>query len=133
MTKILVIDDDPAVRSVIRQALEDESFGVVEAEDGREGIAQFRAHKPDIVITDIIMPEVEGIETIMTIRQMAPNVRLIAISGGGRIRYADFLDAALHLGADRVLPKPFEDEVLVELIKELAAGLSRSTPSGDVV
>jgi len=119
MTMVLVIDDDPGVRSVIRLVLEDEDFDVVEAKSGREGIALFGVHAPDVVVTDIIMPDMDGIETIIALRRIDPNVRLVAISGGGRIQNKDFLDAALRLGADRVLPKPFEDDVLVGIVKEL--------------
>jgi CheY-like chemotaxis protein len=121
MTKVLIIDDDPGVRTVIRQALEDENFEVVEAEDGRDGLKQFNAHHPAVVVTDIIMPNMEGVETIMALRKLAPDVRLVAISGGGRVGAKDFLNAAKRLGADRVLPKPFDDDELVAMVKELMA------------
>ena len=119
MTRILVIDDDTGVRTTIRQALECERFDVVEAEDGRKGLAQVTAHEPDVVITDVIMPEIDGIGFILSLRKENRDLRVIAISGGGRICSADYLDAASRLGADRVLAKPFDDDVLVGLVKEL--------------
>ncbi|MCK6451887.1 MAG: response regulator [Alphaproteobacteria bacterium] len=119
MTKVLIIDDDPGVRTVIRQALEDEGIDVVEAEDGRHGLDQHADHRPDLVITDIIMPDMEGIAAILALRQRQPDIPVIAISGGGRLRNKDFLEAARRMGANRVLPKPFDDDVLIGLVKEL--------------
>jgi CheY-like chemotaxis protein len=121
MSKVLVIDDDPGVRRVIRQALEDEQIEVVEAEDGQQGLRKFSTHRPSVVVTDIIMPNMEGIETIMQLRTLAPGLRLVAISGGGRVAHKDFLEIARRVGADRVLPKPFDDDVLVGMVKELLA------------
>jgi CheY-like chemotaxis protein len=123
MAKILVIDDDAIVRETIAQVLEARGHRVLSAEDGRRGVAAFRAQQPDLVITDIIMPEQEGIETITEIRGLAPTVKIIAISGGGRIGNADFLKIARHIGAADVIAKPFDPDDLVRRVDRcLGAG-----------
>jgi two-component system chemotaxis response regulator CheY len=121
MAKILVIDDDTIVRETIVQVLEDHGHGVVSAEDGKRGVAAFRAERPDLVITDIIMPEQEGIQTITEIRGLAPQAKIIAISGGGRIGNADFLKIARHLGAADVIAKPFDPDDLVARVDRCLA------------
>ena len=115
--KILVIDDDPIVRHTIQAILEEAGHSVTCAEDGRRGLAAFRRNRPDVVVTDIIMPEKEGIETILELRRIWPEGRIIAISGGGRTEQKDgFLRVAIGCGADAVLAKPFEPEELVALV-----------------
>jgi DNA-binding response OmpR family regulator len=116
--KILVIDDDHLVRYALSKILSSNGYEVVTASDGRRGMVVLRAEHPDAVITDIIMPEQEGIDTIIQIRRERPGVKIIAISGGGRIRNIDFLNMAHSLGANDVLAKPFEvDELLSCLIR----------------
>lgn len=122
-TKILVIDDDVIVRETIIQILEDRGYQVVSAEDGKRGIASFRSEKPDLVITDIIMPEKEGIQTITEIRRERPDAKVIAISGGGRIGNTDFLKIAQKLGASDVIAKPFDpDDFLTRVSRCLGEG-----------
>jgi CheY-like chemotaxis protein len=122
MKKILVIDDDAVVRDTIVQILEGEGYSVVSAEDGMRGVALFRSEHPDLVITDIIMPEREGIQTITEIRGLVPAAKVIAISGGGRIGNADFLQIARLLGAVDVISKPFDpDDFLSRVAYCLAA------------
>src|SRR5204863_9144444 len=106
--KILVIDDDHLVRYALSKILSSNGYEVVTASDGRRGMVVLRAERPDAVITDIIMPEQEGIDTIIQIRRERPGVKIIAISGGGRIRNIDFLDMAQSLGANEVLAKQVE-------------------------
>jgi DNA-binding response OmpR family regulator len=114
--KILVIDDDHLVRYTISKILSRNGHDVVTASDGKRGMAVFRSENPDVVITDIIMPEQEGAETIIMIRHERPLVRIIAISGGARTRNIDYLEMARALGADDVIRKPFEaDELLSKL------------------
>ena len=113
MTKILVIDDDVIVRETIIQILEDRGYLVVSAADGQRGVTSFRSEKPDLVITDIIMPEKEGIQTITEIRRERPDAKVIAISGGGRIGNTDFLKIARHLGAFDAIAKPFDPDDLL--------------------
>src|SRR6201987_4887095 len=117
--KILVIDDDHLVRYALSKILLAAGYAVVTASDGRRGMAVLRAEHPDVVITDIIMPEQEGIDTIIQIRRERPNIKIIAISGGGRIRNIDFLKMAHFLGADNVMRKPFEANELLAQLTEL--------------
>jgi CheY-like chemotaxis protein len=127
--KILVIDDDHLVRYALSKILLSYGYEVVTAADGKRGMIVLREEHPDAVITDIIMPEQEGIDTIIQIRRERPGVKIIAISGGGRIRNIDFLDMAQSLGADEVLAKPFEAEELLSLLLRLglpAAGAAIS-------
>ncbi len=117
MARILVIDDDSAARDTIVQVLEDGGYQVTSAEDGRRGLASFRRDPPDLVITDIIMPEKEGIQTITEMRGERPDAKIIAISGGGRIGNTDFLRIARHLGAMDVIPKPFDPDDLLNRVE----------------
>ena len=113
MTKILVIDDDAMVRTTIEQTLEDAGYEVVTARNGLHGTAAFHRTQPDLVITDIVMPEQEGIQTITEIRAVKPDAKIIAISGGGRIGNTDFLKIARHLGAFDAIAKPFDPDDLL--------------------
>ena len=121
MTTILIVDDQDAVRMVLRDALEQEGSHVQEARNGAEAILMYRENPADVIVTDIIMPDKEGIETIIELRELAPDVKIIAISGGGRIRANDFLDMAKKLGAAHVLRKPFRMKELVDLVKSCLA------------
>src|SRR5687767_7122508 len=106
--KILVIDDEPAVRYAVTRVLESNGFEVTTAADGMRGMMQFRLSHPDLVITDLIMPEQEGMQTIKQIRQADTEVKILAISGGGRLVNVDFLQVAQRFGADEILAKPFD-------------------------
>jgi CheY-like chemotaxis protein len=119
--RILVIDDDDDVRSIIVENLEYYGYDVTQARDGEQGLLMMEKHTPlpEIVITDIIMPNKEGIETIMEIRQKYPDVKLIAISGGGRSRSEDFLEFAKSLGSHAVIPKPIDMDELEKVISQL--------------
>lgn len=118
---ILVIDDEQLIRLQIRSALELEGYIVHEAANGNEGLARIAEAAPDVVITDILMPDKEGIETILELRRTHPKIRIIAISGGGRTGNKDFLRTAKHLGADRTLAKPFGLAELLRLVREVLA------------
>lgn len=118
---ILVIDDEQLIRLQIRSALELEGYTVHEAANGNEGLARIAEVTPDVVITDILMPDKEGIETILELRRTHPKIRIIAISGGGRTGNKDFLRTAKHLGADRTLAKPFGLAELLRLVNEVLA------------
>lgn len=113
---ILVIDDDAIVRRTLQEILESEGHRVSCAENGRHGLVAFGRQRPDLVITDIIMPDQEGIETIVHLRKIWPKGPIIAISGGGRIGNVDFLQMAERIGADAILAKPFEPEELLALV-----------------
>jgi len=121
MPRVLLIDDDMTLRRALRLGLERSGYEVAEAGNGREGIAVFKAAPADLVITDLIMPEVEGVETIRGLRALGAKVPILAISGGGRGSSRDYLHIARHLGADHVLEKPFEIDVLRSAIAALLA------------
>ncbi len=119
MARILVIDDDPAVRLSIQLALEHEGHHVACASDGEQGLRAFALKAPELVITDLIMPNKEGIEAIMQIRAHDPKTPILAMSGGGRLGNADFLKMAATVGANATLPKPFESEDLIAAVRRL--------------
>jgi CheY-like chemotaxis protein len=119
--KVLVIDDDPMVRRTIEKILLIGGHEVSTASDGVRGLALFRVAKPDVIVTDIIMPEQEGLGTIMMMRREQPDAKIIAVSGGGRVGNVNVLEAAKTLGAADVVPKPFDPYALLERINRLAA------------
>jgi CheY-like chemotaxis protein len=119
MSRILVIDDEEPIRAILNRALTCLGHTVTDAADGREGLRKFAEHGADLVITDLVMPETEGFEVLMTIRGEHPEVKIIAISGGGRHGASDILKMAKFLGASRVLPKPMSMAQLTEAINEL--------------
>lgn len=114
MKQILVVDDDAQIRSMLRTALEDEGYNVLEARDGKEAISHLIGLTIELVITDIVMPEKEGLETIMEMRRDSPDIKIIAISG-----LKQYLDIAKVLGADYVYSKPFSILHLVDKVNEL--------------
>jgi len=128
VTKILVIDDDDLVRGTFVQMLTRAGFDVAEAKNGREGLAQYKSQSPDLILTDVIMPDQDGIETILALRALSTTIPIIAISGGGRAHVMEFLDAARKLGADLVLAKPIRQAELVDAINRLLARDGRKTP-----
>jgi len=107
MAHILVIEDDEQIRVLLRQILEQEGHEVLEAPEGDKGLKIYRENLPDIVITDLIMPGKEGLETIRELREVNPDVRILAVSGGGKISPDLYLDLARRLGAFLTLKKPF--------------------------
>lgn len=121
MATILVIDDDQEVRDFLVAVLERAGHEVTTAGNGRDGVAQFREHPVQVVITDIIMPEKDGIETILDLRREHPDLKVIAISGGGRTTPENYLHSARLLGADRAMRKPFKNEEILRAIEELSA------------
>lgn len=112
MPRILLIDDDTTLRRALRIALEKSGHEVTEAADGREGLAAFALQRADLVVTDIIMPEMEGVETIRGLRKASLGVPIIAISGGGRGSAEDYLYYAKIFGANKVFEKPFDIDTL---------------------
>lgn len=120
MARILLIDDEALVRETMRMTLSEAGHAVEVAADGAEGLRMVHALRPDLVVTDIVMPAQEGIETIMAIRKAAFRMPIIAISGGNTGK-VDFLQAAAALGATRVLRKPFGGAVLLAMVAECLA------------
>jgi DNA-binding response OmpR family regulator len=118
MARILLIEDNDPVRDLLRENLELEGHTVIEARNGQEGLDLFRQAGVDLVITDILMPEKEGLAVLMELRNAHPPVNVIAISGGGR----DYLGTGGLLGAAKVLLKPFPIAVLLAAINELLPG-----------
>jgi CheY-like chemotaxis protein len=119
MARILVIDDDRQARNVLKQILSRAGYDVVEAQDGAEGVRLFQATPADLVITDILMPEKEGLETIQELRQSAPQVKIIAISGGGEKGNLNFLRIAEKLGAQQTIQKPFSRQTLLDAVAQV--------------
>ncbi len=124
MARILVVDDEEALREVFQAVLEHLGHEVFSEASGRRVVERCREVAADLVITDLVMPDVEGLETIMSLRQSLPKLPIIAMSGGSRGGVDDALDAAMRLGATLALQKPFP-------LEELQAGvdlvLGRST------
>lgn len=123
---ILVIDDDDRLRELICGRLRRQGHVVHAAENGRIGLRVCEAEGPDLVITDILMPDMEGIETILALKARAAPPKIIAMSGGGRMVGRDFLKWARHLGADQVLAKPFRMSALLAMAGELLAEADRT-------
>ena len=126
MKKILVIDDDDLVRNVMTKILEREGFELSGASNGKEGVEIFRNNPTDLVITDLIMPEQDGIETIIELKKACQDIKIIAISGGGqvgpgKVGTTDYLSIAKQYGAADVLNKPVERDILVETVKKVLA------------
>ena len=119
MALILIIEDDDQTRRVLKIMLEREGYDVLEADDGLEGIKLFRENAVDLIITDIIMFEKDGVTTIMEVRKDSPNVRIIAISGGARVGPEVYLQLAKRVGADCALTKPIDRKELLNTISEL--------------
>jgi CheY-like chemotaxis protein len=116
MPRIFVIDDEPLIRSTVVTILTREGFSIEEASDSVAGIAMFHKNSPDVVITDIFMPNKDGIEIIMELKRLCPRTKVIAMTGGGQTRMMEIASAAQILGADHILHKPFERESLLEAV-----------------
>lgn len=121
MAKILIIDDDRMVRDTLKIILGATGHQIAIATDGVMGIKACAETKPDLVITDVLMPNKEGTETIAELRKLHPRMPIIAISGGGRIGNMDFLKAAKSFGADRTFSKPFDPDDIVAATTQLLA------------
>lgn len=121
MARILVIDDEPQIRKMLKQMLEKAGHEAMLAENGSEGILLNKKTPADLIITDIFMPEKEGIETIMELRALWPSVSIIAISGGGSKGHVNYLDIAKNLGAAKTLDKPLKRQELLDTVDALLA------------
>ncbi len=119
MRRVLVIDDDDQMRRMLRKMLERAGYSVMDAADGKIGIGLHRSNPADLIITDVFMPEKDGIETIMELHRDYPRLKIIAISGGDKRMDFSCLDMARHLGAMRVIPKPFGMENFLKVVREL--------------
>ena len=128
MTRVLLVDDDSIVLDTLCQILEGAGYEVQPASDGAMGLEYYRAQRSDVVITDVIMPEMDGIEFIRNLRLIDPLVKVIAISGGSGKGYFENLEAVRRLSPVAILPKPFAKATLLALIEKC---LSEASPERD--
>lgn len=119
MCHILLIDDEPHIRNLWTFILLEEGYGVHTACDGAEGLSYFEEHGADLVITDIVMPEKNGIEALVEIKRSSPDTKVLVVSGGGAERVSEVLLVAENLGADAVLKKPVAIDDLCEMVAQL--------------
>ena len=124
MHKILIIDDEPHILLMLKKMLERAGYEVDLASNGKEGLALFQNKPSDLVITDIIMPEKEGLETIREMRRIQSGLKIIAMSGGGKISAENYLKTAKIFGASRIIEKPFSQQHMVSTVNELLSSLS---------
>jgi DNA-binding response OmpR family regulator len=117
--RVLIIDDDEQIRVLLEQMMHWAGFEVMVAENGKVAMQLQSATPADLVITDLIMPEQEGLETISRLKREYGGIKIIAISGGGRIGPEAYLPAALELGADKVFSKPFDVQEIVDAVREM--------------
>ena len=120
---ILIIDDDEQTRILLRRVLEETGYLVSEAANGQDGLRQFRHTPAALVITDLLMPDMDGLEVTMALHRESPTLKIIAITGGSGKR--DFLDIAKHLGAHRTMKKPIS---IAKLLQAVEQGLLGGSP-----
>lgn len=123
MVRILIADDEPAVREVLRVALESEGYEVTAVGNGREALDFYVRNPVEVIVTDVFMPEKDGIELIEELRALKPEAAIIAMSSGGRRGRGEYLDEARTRGASHVLRKPFATEELMDAVVELTRRL----------
>lgn len=116
---ILVVDDDTPMRSSLRRSLEREGYAVIEAGNAKEALGQLKHTAAHLVITDIIMPDADGLELVFALHRSHPSVKVIAISGGGQFAPEFHLSLAKHAGAVAVMSKPFQTDDLLQQVRTL--------------
>jgi YesN/AraC family two-component response regulator len=119
MALILIIDDEPQIRSMLKLMLERDGYEVAEAPDGIEGIRVYRQKPADLIITDLIMPNKDGVGMIIDLKKEFPHVKIIAMSGGGLNKPEGYLKGAKKLGAACTLTKPIDRDEMLRAIKEV--------------
>lgn len=122
MALIMIVDDDAHIQLALRQIIESAGHRVIEADNGLDAIDLFEEFRPDLVITDIFMPQADGIETMRSIRRVEPDAKIIAISGGYFGSEWNYLDSVIVLGANATLQKPFTSAQLMSAIGRLLTG-----------
>ncbi|TXT46335.1 MAG: response regulator receiver [Limisphaerales bacterium] len=130
MKHILFVDDDDEFAQTMMRALAASGYLVTRAHNGKEAMQLYAPTTHDLVITDLIMPEMEGVELIVKLRQMHPGTKIIAMSGGGRNEPEAYLSVARRLGACRLLAKPFPLAELMEAVSWVLSGGNRSSAGG---
>lgn len=116
---ILIVDDDEMMRAFVKELLSMNNFRITEAANGKDGLKQFRDNTPDLVITDIIMPEMEGISFIRALREINKDIPIIAMTGNIHGRMEEYLQISSQLGADAVLRKPVKSQEFLDAINLL--------------
>jgi DNA-binding NtrC family response regulator len=122
MARILVVDDEPSIRDLVALVLELDKHDVVTASDGNAALAELNESEFDLVITDLVMPDREGIEIIINLRKTRPELQVIAMSGGGFGNAGDYLELAAAVGAARTLAKPFTNDQLLKAVRDVLGG-----------
>jgi DNA-binding response OmpR family regulator len=118
--RILVVDDNEDLRSVVQMLLQADGFEVAVAANGQQALVQHRAAPADVVVTDLFMPDKDGIETILELRRTSPGVKIVAISGWTSTQGSDYLRVAREIGAAATLQKPFDPAELSRVVRALA-------------
>lgn len=118
MKRVLIADDEPEIRNIFSTILEKQGYEVETAANGDEAVKIFKASQPDLVLLDIIMPEKDGVEALGIMLKESGDVKIIAVSGGGRIAPEDYLKMAKVLGAHKTLRKPVSKKDLIEAVRE---------------
>jgi two-component system, chemotaxis family, chemotaxis protein CheY len=119
LARILVVDDDDLIRKLVVRTLERAGYEVEASADGQQAARQYRKEPADLIITDLFMPEKEGMEIIMELRRDHPDVKIIAISGAGSLGPTGYLEVARMIGASSTLAKPFGQEELLDAVRQL--------------
>jgi DNA-binding response OmpR family regulator len=119
--RILVVDDNEDLRSTIQALLQADGFEVAVAGNGQAALALHQSHPADVVITDLFMPDKDGIETIVELRKLSPQLKIVAISGWTSTQGSDYLQVAREIGATVTLQKPFDPQELSRVVRQLAA------------
>ena len=119
LKNILLVDDEESIRKMVRAVLGEEEYAFTEASNGVEALEIMETQSFDLILTDVIMPDCDGIELVMSVRKKLPDIKVIVMSGGGRVRADHYLNLAEKLGAARVFEKPFNTAELRETVSEL--------------
>ncbi len=122
MKTILLVDDDDLLAEMLLKSLRHYGYAVIRARNGTEALELYQPQKVDLVLTDLIMPDMEGVELIVALRKLNPGVKAIAMSGGGRNQPEAYLKIAKHVGAVKTLAKPFDLDELQVALKECLDG-----------
>jgi CheY-like chemotaxis protein len=119
MPGVLIVEDDKELREMLKLSLLRRGITVLEAENGKDAIVHFKPLLTDLVVTDLIMPEEDGLKVVIKLRELKPSIKIIAISGGGKVGPGSYLNLAKALGADAIYSKPFSVNELIAKIEQL--------------
>jgi CheY-like chemotaxis protein len=122
MSHILIVDDDDDVRRLLRKVLERDGHVVVDCANGHEALRQVSARRPDLVVTDVYMPEMDGIEFLTNLREIDPDLPVLAVSGGASASAEFVLEDAAQLGATAIMAKPYDINDMRKMVRDLIAG-----------